>query len=152
MFTLLSMMATFCMQSCLWANISSNNGKTRVGVGGTGLCNWGNAAWSMKTEPLNGYSLTEACFPVLLTWRFVAVMNILPRIVEASLGCSVFSCSSAHGRLRDTGWLAFFLFCCSITLMKFIACVKRGFIERWLRFIICSWSTAEINLPPEKSF
>ncbi len=58
----------------------------------------------------DGCSLIESCSPVLLTWRFVAVMNILLGIVEASLGCSVFSCSSTQGRLY--GWMvgAFFFF------------------------------------------
>lgn len=76
-FTLLSVMATFCMQSCLCGINGRNNGKTRVGVGWTGFCNWGNAAWSMKSKPLDGCSLIESCSPVLLTWRFVAVMNIV---------------------------------------------------------------------------
>lgn len=60
----------------------------------------------------DGYSLIESCSPVLLTWMFVAVMNILPGIVEASLGCSVFSCSSTQGRLCDStdGWLDLFFF------------------------------------------
>lgn len=58
----------------------------------------------------DGCFLIESCPPVLLTWRFVAVMNILPGIVEASLGCSVFSCSSTQGRLYDStdGWLDLF--------------------------------------------
>lgn len=102
----------------------------------------------------DGYSLIESCSPVLLTWMFVAVMNILPGIVEASLGCSVFSCSSTQGRLCDStdGWLDLFFSSSSVIplyfLMKFITCV----IEVLLGFMICSWCTMEINQPPENHF
>ncbi|KAK9528737.1 hypothetical protein VZT92_012883 [Zoarces viviparus] len=112
-FTLMSAMATFCMQSHLWADIEGkngwNNGKSR-GWGGPGKCGLERKIRASG----DGYSLIEFCSPVLLTWRFVAVMNILPGIVEASLGGSVFSSSSTQGRLYDStdGWLEL-LFSCS---------------------------------------
>lgn len=93
-------MATFWMQSHLWADIKRknkngrDNGKTRVGVGGDGFPQLGKCGFKHEIRATgDGCFLIESCSPVLLTWRFVAVMNILPGIVEASLGCSVFSCS-----------------------------------------------------------
>lgn len=121
-FALLSVMATFCIQSRLWADVEGenarDNGKTRVGVGVDGFPQPGKYGLEHEIRATgDGCSLIEFCSPVLLTWRFVAVMNILPGIVEASLGCSVFSCSSTQGRLDDAteGWLDlfFFLFSCS---------------------------------------
>lgn len=108
-----------------------NNGKTRVGGGGG---EWVSIpcreirlrAWNQRWL----LSLSESCSPVLLTWKFVAVMNILPGIEEASLDCSVFSCTSTQGRLNDStdGWLDLFFFFFPVLLlyfflMKFIACV-----------------------------
>lgn len=86
----------------------------------------------------DGCSLDESRSPVLLTWRFVAVMNILPGIVEASLGCSVFRLSSTQGRLHDStdGWLGpfffLFFFCSPALHFDEIHCLcNRGFMVHW---------------------
>lgn len=94
------------------------------GLGGDGFPQPGKYGLEREIRATgDGCSLSESCSPVLLTWRFVAVMNILTGIVELPWA-ALYSAAAQHKvdsmTLRMDGWI---FFCSPALLLYEIHCL-----------------------------
>lgn len=97
-----------------------DDAKTRV----EGVGKRENATYSMKSEPVEMAAPSLYSSPVLLTWRFVAVMNMW-RLPQAALYSAAAQRRVDSLALQMDGWL-FFIRAPLLYyyLMKFIACAN----------------------------